>query len=118
RTGTVHRRSKARIVVAVWSTDLLVDVDGLVLVEAQGVNVLDFQSRSVRELPACTDVELLRERVLIVRIHQATDAAHVEGTGGRRNGRHRGDAILPLSQRQSSTRNIFFRSSEVQALLE
>ena len=83
----------------------LIDVDGLVFVQAQNMCVLHFEGGVLFERPTVTDVKLLCYRVAIVRVHQAANATRSEGRGGRRNRWKRTDAVLPLTKGKACTRN-------------
>ena len=54
--------------------DLLIDVDGLVLVQAEDVSVFSLEHRIVIQRPAITDIELLGDRIAVVGVDKAADA--------------------------------------------
>src|SRR5262249_25706753 len=60
----------------------LIDVNGLVLMQAESVCVLRFKNGVVVDGPGITDIEFLGNRISVARIDQAPDAA-VRGGGGR-----------------------------------
>src|SRR5205085_1247629 len=95
-----------------------IDIDGLVQVQPQDVNVLSFNHRGIRQLPAVTNVRFFGYRIAIERIHDASGAAREELTGWRSNGGQRIDPVPIVPQLDSRSRNNFGGSSNRELRLE
>src|SRR5262245_10701727 len=73
--------------------------------ETEDMRVLKLKNGVGIELPRVPEIPLLSDRILIVRIHDATSIARQELSLGWRNGRERIDAKTPVRKLDSRTRH-------------
>ncbi len=93
----------------------LIDVDGLVPVQAEHVRVLDFERGVCIQRPAIAGIEFLGHWVPIVGGHQAAYATRVKLRGRSRNRGHGVHAIAPLAQWFAGSRyDVIFGVCEVE----
>src|SRR6185312_5470166 len=112
--GWVKRPAAARTA----TRHLLIDIDGLVLVQAENMGIFRFQHGILSQRPAITEVEFFGYRIAVIGIDQASHASIRELRRGSSDGWHWADSVLPLCQCQSRSRNYIRRSAEAEHLLE
>ena len=87
--------------------NIWINVDRLVLVQAEHVNIFRLDHRFRVDGPGIPAIPLLGNGVAVARVHEAARGADIECARGRRNGRHRVHTITPVAQQNAGARHGF-----------